>query len=183
MAINIQRAIRCSAEELCAPGMPEKLVELIEGALVEVTPAGHFHNKLAFRFQLLFEKFTAGQNDLEVGYSDEGYLLRRNPDTILCPDAALFRRRPEGASNWLEFGPEIVVEILSPSNSLAEMTYKRQVFFAAGTEQCWIMDPKAESLQVHHRDGRVEHISKEGTYSGEGIVKGLEVNLRSLLKR
>ncbi len=39
-----------------------------------------------------------------------------------------------------EIAPEICVEVLSPSNSLAEMQAKRQLYFAAGAIECWTCD-------------------------------------------
>ena len=39
-----------------------------------------------------------------------------------------------------EIAPEICIEILSPSNSDAEMKSKRQLYFDAGAEEVWICD-------------------------------------------
>jgi len=39
-----------------------------------------------------------------------------------------------------EIAPEICIEVLSPSNTIAEMQAKRQLYFAAGAVECWICD-------------------------------------------
>jgi Uma2 family endonuclease len=54
-----------------------------------------------------------------------------------------------------EVAPEICVEVLSPSNTFAEMQAKRQLYFAAGAEECWVCD----------LDGRMTyyHIDSPGT--------------------
>lgn len=39
-----------------------------------------------------------------------------------------------------EIAPEICIEVLSPSNTAAEMDAKRQLYFAAGAIECWICD-------------------------------------------
>jgi len=39
-----------------------------------------------------------------------------------------------------EIAPEICVEVLSPSNTEAEMRIKRQLYFDAGAEECWQCD-------------------------------------------
>jgi Uma2 family endonuclease len=46
----------------------------------------------------------------------------------------------------LERAPEICVEVLSPSNSLAEMKEKRALYFEAGAQEVWIcgLDGKME---------------------------------------
>ena len=46
----------------------------------------------------------------------------------------------------LERAPEICVEVLSPSNSVAEMDEKRDLYFAAGAHEVWLcgLDGKME---------------------------------------
>jgi len=65
------------------------------------------------------------------------------PDGIKVTDAAWFSR-----DYWqelenqhpaaLERAPEICIEILSPSNSPAEMTEKRLLYFEAGAREVWL---------------------------------------------
>jgi len=50
--------------------------------------------------------------------------------------------------NPYQQAPEIVVEILSPSNSIAEMTEKQQLYFACGAKEFWLCDEKG-ILQFH----------------------------------
>lgn len=50
-----------------------------------------------------------------------------------------FLRRHGFASPYPE-APEIVVEILSPSNTLAEMEQKKELYFARGAREFWICE-------------------------------------------
>ena len=58
---------------------------------------------------------------------ESGYILERGPDTVRGPDVAFVSRDrysedlPRG---WPEFGPDLVVEILSPSDRLSRMAVK-----------------------------------------------------------
>jgi Putative restriction endonuclease len=65
------------------------------------------------------------------------------PDGIKVPDAtwisAEYSQQLEIQKPLvLERAPEICVEVLSPSNSLAEMKEKRALYFAAGAHEVWI---------------------------------------------
>lgn len=180
MAVTTSEYRRVRIEDLQEPGMPDKLVEIIEGLLVKMTPADHFHNAIAFRLQRLFSDFADAHN-LDVGYSDEGFLVERNPDVMFSPDAALFRKRDQ-LNTWLEFAPEIVVEVVSPSNSGAELAYKREKFFANGTEQFWLIYPRERRLEILFRDGRVTTATGDATVEGEGIASGMTVDLKELFR-
>ena len=48
--------------------------------------------------------------------------------------------RRHGVANPYPEAPEIVVEILSPSNTLAEMEEKKELYFARGAREFWICE-------------------------------------------
>ena len=50
--------------------------------------------------------------------------------------------------------PEIVVEVLSPSNTASEMLDKKHLCFAAGCQEFWIVDPKLRFIEVERNGGR-----------------------------
>ena len=49
-----------------------------------------------------------------------------------------------------EIAPEICVEVLSPSNSLAEMQAKRKLYFASGALECWTCDLAGQMCYYDH---------------------------------
>ena len=172
---------RLTAEDLACPGVPEKFVELVEGEAVEMTPGGKRHNRIASEFEFLFRAFCKSRPDLDYGGDNDGFAIERDPDTVLSPDASLFRRR-EGAGTWMDFAPEIVVEVLSPSNSPMEIAFKRNRFFEAGTEQFWTVDLERKRLEIHHRDGRLVLAEGGDVVEGEGIAEGLRVDLKEIFR-
>nr|VFJ47685.1 MAG: Putative restriction endonuclease [Candidatus Kentron sp. DK]VFJ51255.1 MAG: Putative restriction endonuclease [Candidatus Kentron sp. DK] len=58
--------------------------------------------------------------------------------------------------------PEIVVEILSPSNSRKEMQGKKKLYFAAGAKEVWLCG----------EDGKMTFLSPEGELRISGIIEG-----------
>lgn len=180
MSIQLKRHDSFRAEDLLRPGMPEKFVEIIDGELSLMVPAKWEHNKIAWNLQNLFHDFRKARPDLRVGHDNDGFLVGRDPDTLLSPDASLFRRRPNSAGPWLEFAPEIVVEVLSDSNRRGEMFHKRKRFFDAGTEQFWIVDPEDCSIEFCFTDGRALIANGDAIVEGEGLVEGMRINLADI---
>ena len=48
--------------------------------------------------------------------------------------------RRHGVANPYPEAPEIVIEILSPSNTLAEMEEKKELYFARGAREFWVCE-------------------------------------------
>ncbi|CAK0757938.1 putative restriction endonuclease domain-containing protein [Gammaproteobacteria bacterium] len=57
-----------------------------------------------------------------------------------------------GFANPYPEAPEIVVEILSPSNSLAEMTEKKALYLAQGAREFWLCDENGAMRFFDNRD-------------------------------
>jgi Uma2 family endonuclease len=166
-----------TAEELYGPGVPEKFTELVEGELVVMTPAGHRHGGYSYRFAKMFDAFCEKQDDLAFCADNAGFLLRRDPDTVLSPDAALFRQCHLAQHPWVSSSPEVVVEVVPPSNSRLAMTFKRHRYFEAGTQQFWLVDPVERLVQFYFPDGRCITASADETIEGEGIAAGMQIHL------
>jgi Uma2 family endonuclease len=180
MSISVKEIYPLRIENLESLQVPEKFIEILEGELVQMTPAGRIHNRIALNFICLFKDFCSTHPELTYGGDNEGFLVQRSPDSLLSPDACLFRKRPDTGTTWMEFAPEIAVEVLSPSNSPAEMLYKRKLYFEAGTEQFWVANPQTSELVLYPPNHRMITVSGDETILGEGIVEGLEINLPAL---
>lgn len=168
------------ADDLFTPGMPEKFVEIIDGELIATVPAKCAHNKIAWNSQALFHSFRSHRKDLRVGHDNDGFLLSRNPDTLLSPDASIFRARNNVSTTWLEFAPDIAVEVLSASNQRGEIVLKRSRFFEAGAEQFWIVDPQTKVIEFCFNDGRALVVQGEEIIEGQGVAEGMKIDLREI---
>lgn len=58
------------------------------------------------------------------------------------------------------FAPLLCVEVLSPSNTLAEMRQKRRCYFAAGAEEFWLCS----------QEGAIKFYNQHGEMSGSRLV-------------
>lgn len=75
-----------------------------------------------------------------------GDLSLQTDDGVKVPDAAWmsfdYWERQENEEGVYPEAPEIVVEILSESNTRAEMRKKARLFFTRGTKEFWIVEKK-----------------------------------------
>ena len=84
----------------------------------------------------------------------------------LAPDVMVVFGRPKGHrgcyKQWEEGGiaPQVVFEVLSPSNSAKEMADKLAFYYTYGVEECYVYDPSPNLLEVWLRqDGRLRRMA------------------------
>lgn len=181
MAVR-QKISPYKAEDLLRPGAPEKFVEIVYGELIVSEPAGKYHNRIAYKFIILLSNHCRDNKDLDYGGDNDGFLLRRDPDVLYSPDAALFYKRPDSSADypWQEFCPELLIEVVSPSNTLKNMVRKRHDYFEAGAEQVWLVYPDRKTIEVHFSDGKQVVVGEKDMLTGEGIAEGLTINVAEL---
>jgi Uma2 family endonuclease len=63
--------------------------------------------------------------------------------------------RRHGSANPYPEAPEIVVEVLSDSNTRAEMEEKKALYFAQGARECWLCSEDGEMI-LYEASGRLE---------------------------
>lgn len=135
----------------CVYGEPKRLVELVDGILVEKA-MGYRESLLALWIGTCLNNFVvprrlglvAGADGLtrvsptRNRMPDVGYTAWSNLPT---PDA---HRRPVA-----DFAPDLAVEVVSEGNTRAEIAEKRREYFAAGTLLVWVVDPRKGTVVVY----------------------------------
>ena len=133
--------------------------ELIDGALVEMSPAGGDHGEIGAR-ALARLWFHVQEHRLGKVYNaDTGFSLA--PKLVLCPDVAFVRadRLPpkEEHSKILRLAPDLVVEIVSPTDRAGKVAKKVEDWLAAGVRLLWLFRPRDRTVTVY-APGRLSHV-------------------------
>jgi Uma2 family endonuclease len=154
-----------TAEELFQLGEDAPYV-LIEGELVEeMSPQGRLHGKVLLKLGAILdtEVVTPEMGELLVG--DVGFVLARNPDTVLAPDLAFVRaERLENAGDaYLDFAPDLAIEVVSPSNTLAEINRKVELYLRHGSSEVWVVRPCQREIVVHRTGASTFTVRDEDT--------------------
>ena len=62
--------------------------------------------------------------------------------------------RGSNPNDNLQGPPELVVEVLSPSNTVSELYQKERICLANGSREFWVIDPDSSQIKVTTPDGR-----------------------------
>jgi Uma2 family endonuclease len=127
--------------------------ELHHGELVELPPVEKIHTKLQKRLVALLES-AATSSGLE---SDKEFPFRPEPEhQIWIADVALYHVADwerTADDDWFHGVPEIVIEVLSPSNTASEMLDRENICLRNGGKEFWLVDPNRRSVKVVRADG------------------------------
>jgi Uma2 family endonuclease len=139
-----------SAEEFDNyPFEEDKRYELDEGELIEMTRPAFWHNQvlqnLLVALVLYFRKSPIGLALL----SENLYAL--SPSTRRAPDVAVIlgdRRKELRTAKVIHIVPDIVAEVLSPSETTAKILRKLKQYFEAGVKEAWLIYPEADEVEI-----------------------------------
>ncbi len=114
------------------------------GNILMSPPPATAHCRRSFRIGMLLEQQLGGKALGECPIS--------TIDGVRACDAAWYSdERYARVRDQLvyEIAPEICVEVVSPSNTSAELEYKRALYFEAGAIECWQCDLDGKMSYYH----------------------------------
>ncbi len=165
--------------------MPDAaLYELIEGELVQMSPTKRTHGKLESLFDYYLRHFLR-QNDLgEVMVGEIGMFIRRDPDTVRAADVLFISHErlaaePDG-DGYLTVPPELVVEILSPSESWGMVRRKLADYFEMGVTVVAIVDAEHETVTLFRSPTELTELHRDDTLTLPDILPNFTLPLADL---
>lgn len=150
--------------------------ELIRGELIQMPPASHQHSKLAIRIGRKLGNYVEEHQLGDVTGADGGYILSRNPDVVVAPDAAFVRadRLPpqDDMPTYPELAPDLAVEVVSPSDRMNDVSDKVMLYLDAGTRLVWVVQPRFKTVTVHYPDRSAKTFTVEDELDGGDVLPG-----------
>src|SRR5204863_4418468 len=115
-----------------------------------------------------------------VLFSDTDVLF--DDATVYRPDIAVYlASRIAAVPPRLETPPDLVVEVLSPSNRGLDLMTKRKDYEKFGVGEYWVFDPPAGEVRAFRRMGqRFEEEQVKGDQLESTAIAGLVVDLRPI---
>jgi len=114
--------------------------------------------------------------DVRLFYAEDD-----NDNTIVQPDITIVCDEKKRSSEGCRGAPDLVVEILSPSNTAIEMERKFKLYKLAGVKEYWIVDPQNKGLTVFcFGDNPVFNTYKSTEMVPVKTIPGLEINLEQV---
>ena len=155
------------------------LCELVDGTLVE-KPVGVPEAFLASLLIQFLGPFVR-TNNLGITTTPDG-MYRMLHGNIREPDVSYTRRErlPSPLPQVGGWCPDLCVEILSPSNTRAEMARKRQEYFTSGCQLVWEIDPRGRTADVYTDPTTVSRLDESGVLDGGPVLPGFTLALAEL---
>ena len=171
-----------TAEDLLGLDEPGFRFELVRGELRRMTGAGHWHGAVTVLLTAQLTLFVRAHR-LGMTYAAEtGFLLERDPDTVLCPDLAFVRseRVPPAGPGHFPGPPDLAVEVISPNDSFSDVQEKALRWLDLGARLVWVVDPRRETVSVFRSRNEIRALGRDDELSGEDVVPGFAVRVADL---
>lgn len=175
---------RLTAEDLLhMPDSADQRFELVLGELVSMPPPKFDHATTASIIDTLLSLHVR-PNRLGAVAVELGCILRRDPDTLRIPDVCFIRAERVAASavadEYWPGAPDLAVEILSPDDRYREVRDKVAEYLEAGTSLVWVVDPRADTIEIHEPMKPPVILSVGDQLTGGEVLPGFQVSLAEL---
>jgi Uma2 family endonuclease len=140
----------------------EKPYQIIGGEIIMTPMASPFHQGIAGNLTDRLRPFVRSNR---LGKILNSVDILFNDDEVYQPDLSFVKQsKIEGVKkDKIETLPDLVVEILSPSNAYYDLSHKKAVYAQYGVEEYWIIDPIAETIEIL--------VNENGLYRTEALLR------------
>ena len=158
--------------------------ELIDGRIVPMPPTGGEHGTIEGNIAFILQELVRPRALGWVLTGEVGIYTRRNPDRIRAADVAFVAKNQvdEIPSGFLEFPPELVVEIVSPNDRWQDIRQKIDEYFATGIRTLWIVEPRTRSILVHSSPMEAIKYNEAQNLICNGTLDGLAVPVSEVFR-
>lgn len=178
---------------------PDVLAEVMQGELIisgskegiTMAPVGFLHGLIAGN---VYDVLKAFVREHKLGYvQGDGVLYILETDdsggvrTALVPDVSFVRKEriPSDFDLTRPFpgAPDLAVEVISPSETAADVLAKVDAYLDAGTGQVWVLYPQRGELYLYARSAGktvVQLHSGSDRMMVEDVLPGLEIVTETL---
>ena len=160
--------------------------ELVKGVLVEQMVASEEHEYTGSLVVIRVGNHVLLNRLGRVYLSNRGYVTGPDsPATSRMPDVSFVSNarltQPDLAGMLYDGAPDLAVEILSDSNTPAEIAQKITEYLNAGGRAVWVIDIDARTLTVHTPDAPPLTLTDADTIDGGDYLPGFACTVADLL--
>ena len=158
--------------------------ELIYGEAFAMPAPNERHQLMLMELAVQFHVYLRGKPckvfpapyDVRLYYSEDD-----SDGTVVQPDITVVCDEKKRGSEGCRGAPDLVVEILSSSNSAVEMQRKLSLYQRAGVREYWIVDGENKELMVYHfGDSLGFNVYKSDETVPVAVLPGLNVLLKQV---
>jgi Uma2 family endonuclease len=123
--------------------------ELIKGELLTMPSPKPLHGRVVANLTMLLLQHVKA-NRLGVVYTESGYHLESDPDTVLGPDMSFVsaERVDQSDEHYYEGPPDLAVEVLSPGDRKGYVERKLALYLEMGTRSVWLVNTRRRTVEI-----------------------------------
>ncbi|HEY9298838.1 MAG TPA: Uma2 family endonuclease [Phormidium sp.] len=187
LTLNLNPIINLTDEQffqLCQENENIRLERTAKGELIIRSPAGGETSSsnagLTAQIWIWNESHKLGK----VFDSSTGFKLPNGADR--SPDASWVKLErwnaltPEQQKKFPPLCPDLVVELMFPSDSLKETQDKMKEYRDNGAVLGWLINRKSRQVEIYRQNLEVEVLESPAAVSGEDVLPGFTLNLESI---
>ena len=155
--------------------------ELVDARAVPKMSPKYFHASVQLALLFVLERILAKSGRILPKWAVR--LQRKEKDWIPVPDLLYisYDRLPK---DWFKdepcpVAPELALEIISPGQTIGDLTEKAGDYLKAGVLRVWVIDPSAKSLTVFYPESPPQTFKGEMTLADE-LFPNLELTVREI---
>jgi len=159
--------------------------QLINYDLIMSPSPNPFHQAIAVRLgQIMLNFLDSSDNNYYLGSDvdvkfDDGNVFR--PDIVFISE----ERKKDILTDRIIGAPDMVIEILSPSNAFYDLRYKKDTYEKFGVKEYIIVDPVFETIELYSLEGST-YVLRQKAQKTENldsvILPGLSLPLNKIFK-
>ena len=123
--------------------------DIVDGVMTMAPAPTLEHQKILRQLFLMLHQFVSEQQLGEVLFAPVDVIIQREPLRTRQPDLLFVsNERANILGDQVEGAPDLVVEILSPSNTRSDLEAKLSDYVTLGVSECWLVSPEARSVEI-----------------------------------
>ncbi|WIG59713.1 MAG: hypothetical protein OJF49_002460 [Ktedonobacterales bacterium] len=150
--------------------------ELIGGTIAAQPPAFGDHGEIAIHLGVILGHYVLAHTLGEVYAAGTGFLIERDPDTVRAPDFAFIRKErvpaPSGKPGWVSVMPDLVAEVVSSGDRVAEIGEKVAMWLRVGVRLVLVAWPQRREIEVYRPDMPLATLREDDMLDGYDVLPG-----------
>lgn len=187
ITVNFNSVIDISDEQffqLCISNPDTKFERNANGEIIVMPPTG---GETGRRNSDLMIQLGIWNRQTKLGLvfdSSTGYTLpngaNRSPDVSWIKQERWDSLTSEQKEKFIPLAPDFALELVSSSDSLANVRAKMREYLDNGVKLGWLINPKAKQAEIYRSGQDVELLLSPQSISGEDILPGFILNLTDI---
>lgn len=140
------------------------IFEYIDGVVYMSPSPSTKHQQISMRLSSEIYNYLKGKECEVFSAPFDVHLFKEGMqgEKIVIPDISVICDKTGLTENFYKGVPNLIIEILSPSNQAHDLVFKLNLYMEYGVKEYWIVNPMLKTIQVYELD-------EEGNYMQQAV--------------